>query len=78
VARVGLAARIELVGPARAPELVRDRSGRPTPDQPRAAFKGDERVDELAVGRSRIGSVTFAPLIADAWKRLAGAAGRGG
>jgi hypothetical protein len=76
--RLGPAARIELVGPARSPELARDRSGRHPPDQPLEAFEGDEWVNELAVGRSRIGSMSSAPLIADAWKRLVGAAGGGG
>jgi hypothetical protein len=51
-------------------ERARDHSGWHTPDQTLKATEGNDRIDELAVGGSRIGQVAPEQLIRDAWGRL--------
>ena len=49
---------------------ARDNSGWHTPDESLKQMEGDDRVDELRVGGSRIGQVTSERLIGDAWDRI--------
>ena len=49
---------------------VRDNQGWHMPDQSLKESRGDDRIDELSVGNSKIGQVTSEKLIGDAWDRL--------
>ncbi len=49
---------------------ARDGGGWHTPDETLKGSEGDDRIDELAVGGSKIGQVTSEKLLQDAWKRL--------
>ncbi len=49
---------------------VRDNQGWHMPDQSLKESRGDDRIDELSVGNSKIGQVTSEKLIGDAWERL--------
>jgi hypothetical protein len=49
---------------------ARDNSGWHTPDQNLKQMEGDNRVDEMAVGSSRIPGVTSARLMQEAWDRV--------
>ena len=49
---------------------ARDNQGWHTPDQSQKEARGDDRIDELSKGNSRIGEVTSEQLIKDAWDRL--------
>lgn len=51
-------------------QRARDASGWHTPDQNLMAMEGDSRVDELAVGHSRIGEVPSQRLMSEAWDRI--------
>jgi hypothetical protein len=50
----------------------RDDSGWHTPDQGLKASEGDDRVDEMSTGNSKIGQVTSEKLLDDAWTRITG------
>ena len=49
---------------------ARDNGGWHTPDESLKASEGDDRIDELATGGSKIGQVTSEKLLEDAWKRI--------
>ena len=49
---------------------ARDGGGWHTPDESLKASEGDDRVDELATGGSKIGQVTSESLMQDAWTRI--------
>ena len=51
---------------------ARDNQGWHTPDQSVKENRGDDRIDELSKGNSRIGEVTTDKLMKDAWDRLTG------
>ncbi len=50
---------------------ARDNQGWHTPDQSQKESRGDDRIDELSKGNSRIGEVKTDKLISEAWERLA-------
>jgi hypothetical protein len=49
---------------------ARDNQGWHTPDQSLKETRGDDRIDELSVGNSKIGGVKSDKLLMDAWERL--------
>ncbi len=51
---------------------ARDFSNWHTPDQTLKQMEGEDRIDEMAVGRSNIGGVGSEQLIGEAWDRLTG------
>jgi hypothetical protein len=57
----------QLMGESR---RARDRSGWHTPMQGLKEFAGDDRIDELSVGSSRIGQVPSRRLMQEAWARI--------
>jgi hypothetical protein len=57
----------QLMGESR---RARDRSGWHTPMQGLKEFAGDDRVDELSTGSSRIGQVPSRRLMQEAWARI--------
>lgn len=51
-------------------QRARDHSGWHTPDQNLKEMEGSDRIDELSVGRSRIGEVPPDQLMQEAWNRV--------
>jgi hypothetical protein len=51
---------------------ARDLSGWHTPDQSMHAMEGDDRIDRLSAGDSRIPGTATEPLMREAWDRITG------
>lgn len=50
---------------------ARDNQGWHTPDEPQKEMRGDDRIDELKTGGSKIGQIKTDQLLKDAWDKLA-------